>query len=157
MPRAKKTTQAPVMLECAICCGYFERPTNLHRRLICSDLCRSEQIARQKAKAKANPAIRANRALHKARRKMMESDARIEKVDPIAVFERDRWTCYLCGIHTPRELRGTREPNAPELEHVVSLFNGGDHSMSNTACACRSCNAAKGTRNAEHAKAAHSR
>lgn len=149
MPKrtAAKPTPATVMLTCCICDSSFVRPHPRHRRLICSDYCGTEQRARQRAMAKANPAIRASKALHKAKRRMMETDARIEKVDPIAVFERDNWTCYLCGIPTPRELRGSTERNAPELEHRISLFNGGEHSMANTACACRECNSRKGIRN----------
>lgn len=60
------------------------------------------------------------------------------------VFERDRWTCQLCGVKTPKRLRGTQAPNAPELDHIIALAAGGDHIIENVQCACRACNGAKG-------------
>lgn len=69
-----------------------------------------------------------------------------EAVDPLKVFERDGWRCKLCGIRTPRKFRGTFAPNAPELDHIIPMSIGGEHSYRNTQCACRSCNGAKGAR-----------
>lgn len=62
------------------------------------------------------------------------------------IFERDGWTCQLCGKPTPRKLRGTYEPNAPEIDHIIPISAGGSHTQENVQCACRSCNAAKGAR-----------
>jgi len=62
----------------------------------------------------------------------------------LRIFERDRWTCQLCGVKTPQRLRGTREPNAPELDHIIPLAAGGPHTQENVQCACRACNLAKG-------------
>jgi phosphopantetheinyl transferase (holo-ACP synthase) len=70
---------------------------------------------------------------------------KVETVDPIKVFDRDAWKCQICGIKTPKTKRGTIKPNAPELDHIVPLSVGGEHSYRNTQCACRSCNAAKGS------------
>lgn len=70
----------------------------------------------------------------------------VENVDPFRVFDRDRWTCQLCGARTPRRLRGTTDAKAPELDHIVPLSRGGEHSYRNTQCACRSCNMRKGSR-----------
>jgi 5-methylcytosine-specific restriction endonuclease McrA len=67
-----------------------------------------------------------------------------EAVSKRKVCERDGWRCYLCGVDTPKELSGTDEPNAPELEHVVPLSAGGAHSYENVRCACRRCNRVKG-------------
>lgn len=53
---------------------------------------------------------------------------------------------HMCGRSTPRELRGTHYPAAPELDHIVSLADGGSHACWNVACACRSCNSKKGAR-----------
>ena len=60
------------------------------------------------------------------------------------VFERDGWRCKLCGVRTPRRLSGTTRPNAPQLDHIVPLSQGGDHVETNVQCACRRCNYAKG-------------
>jgi hypothetical protein len=67
-----------------------------------------------------------------------------ENVDPIAVLQRDGWTCGICGVDTPRALRGTYARNAPEMDHIIPLSAGGPHTYDNTQCACRSCNGAKG-------------
>lgn len=67
----------------------------------------------------------------------------IENVNPIKVFERDKWKCQSCGVMTPRKLRGTYDDRAPELDHIMPLSLGGAHSYMNTQCLCRKCNAAK--------------
>jgi 5-methylcytosine-specific restriction endonuclease McrA len=64
----------------------------------------------------------------------------------LLVFERDRWTCQLCGRKTPQHLRGTLDPLAPELDHILPLAAGGDHVIENCQCACRECNGAKAAR-----------
>lgn len=91
----------------------------------------------------------AKRALHRVsrlKRKAKERAATVESVDPLRVFERDGWRCKLCGIKTPKAKRGTYEPDAPELDHIVPLSKGGEHSYRNTHCACRRCNGEKSDR-----------
>ncbi len=70
----------------------------------------------------------------------------VDLVDPIAVFERDRWHCQLCGCKTPRSNRGLKVGNAPELDHILPLSKGGWHTITNVQCACRRCNMAKGSK-----------
>jgi hypothetical protein len=62
------------------------------------------------------------------------------------VLNRDRWRCQHCGIDTPKGLRGTIEPNAPEVDHIKPLSRGGVHALWNVQCLCRRCNQAKGDR-----------
>lgn len=69
-----------------------------------------------------------------------------EVFDPFDVFDRDGWRCQICGKPTPRAQRGTMRSNAPELDHRIPLSKGGAHARSNTQCACRACNMAKGNR-----------
>lgn len=96
-------------------------------------VCPSCVVGRAKAQKRA--ARLARKALERARR--------VERVDPISICERDHWHCYLCGVHTPRELRGTYDDRAPEVDHVVPLAAGGAHSVDNLRCACRKCNLIK--------------
>lgn len=84
---------------------------------------------------------RADRSLAKARRRAALRQG--ERVDPIRVFERDGWRCHLCGKQTLKAKRGTYHDRAPELDHVVPLSKGGQHTYANTACACRKCNIEK--------------
>lgn len=67
-----------------------------------------------------------------------------ERFDKMEVFERDGWKCRLCGCDCPRSLTGTTQPNAPELDHIVTFARGGEHVKSNTQLACRRCNQRKG-------------
>lgn len=94
----------------------------------------------------ADSNARAYRKAWKAGTRLRDRSQRIEKFDPVEVLERDGWKCHLCGGKTPKSLRGTYEPNAPELDHIIPLAKGGEHSRSNTACACRRCNIAKSDR-----------
>lgn len=83
------------------------------------------------------------RAISKAKRRAVERGVEAHSINPIAVFERDKWKCRLCGVSTPRALRGTYEPRAPELDHILPLSKGGSHTWGNVQCACRACNGAK--------------
>lgn len=82
-------------------------------------------------------------------RKAILKAARVDSVSPFKVFSRDNWKCYLCGCDTPKSLRGTYEPNAPEVEHVVPIARGGKDAYDNVRCACRQCNSIKGDRTLE--------
>ena len=56
------------------------------------------------------------------------------------------WACKICGVKTPKKLRGQQVPNAPEIGHIVAIADGGDHVIENCQCECRACNATKGTK-----------
>ena len=71
-------------------------------------------------------------------------EVQVERVDPIKVFNRDGWRCQICGTKTQKAKRGKVHPKAPELDHIVPLSVGGEHSYRNTQCACRECNSKKG-------------
>lgn len=62
------------------------------------------------------------------------------KVKPFLIFERDKWTCKICGKKTPQKLKGTYEDDAPELDHIIPLSGGGGHVFNNVQCCCRKCN-----------------
>ena len=105
--------------------------------------CRVKALASRKERAKNSPSLRSSRSVSKARYKVRLRQSTVERFDPFEVFERDGWRCHMCGIKTPRKLRGTYEDNAPELDHIVPLAAGGEHSRKNTACSCRKCNITK--------------
>lgn len=91
------------------------------------------------AKARAKRSSRVSRLTGKMRKRAQT----VESVDPLKVFERDRWRCQLCRKVTPKKLRGTYADLAPELDHILPLSLGGEHSYRNTQCLCRACNGAK--------------
>lgn len=86
---------------------------------------------------------RASDRVSSKRRRAMTRTSRVERVDPNVVFERDGWKCQGCGAKTPRDLRGTFVKIAPELDHIMPLSLGGEHTYRNTQCLCRQCNANK--------------
>lgn len=119
---------------CVVCGGKFSTDWRQGRPPkycpVCGPLAKMDTLTR-------------HRRASKARRKAIEKAANAERFDPFEVFDRDRWTCQLCGRKTPKSKRGAYDDDAPELDHIVPLSKGGEHSRRNTQCACRSCNAAK--------------
>jgi hypothetical protein len=61
----------------------------------------------------------------------------------IKVLERDGYRCVICGRRTPAILRGTCDPRAPEVDHIIPVSKGGGHTYDNVQCTCRKCNAKK--------------
>jgi 5-methylcytosine-specific restriction endonuclease McrA len=120
--------QAPKPMQCKECGARFV--TQHGAQQFCSPSCGKRH------------AKRARRKLERARMR----GAKVETVNPLAVFERDGWRCHLCRRLTRRDKRGTIHPFAPELDHIVPLAAGGEHSRVNTACARRACNGRKGAR-----------
>lgn len=114
--------------KCEVCGDVF-RPYQ-ETTAVCSKAC-EKQTDKYK---------RARLAEKLKRRAMKRTNGPYETIDPIAVFQRDGWACYLCGTETPRRLRGTIDDSAPELDHIDPLSNGGTHTWANVACACRKCN-----------------
>ncbi|WP_157266584.1 HNH endonuclease [Azohydromonas aeria] len=94
------------------------------------------------ARARKRAAVR----ISKVARKMRQRGVTSEPVNPIKVFERDGWRCHLCRRKTPKSKRGTYADNAPELDHILPISQGGKHAYSNVACCCRKCNWDKGAK-----------
>lgn len=108
--------------------------------------CVGQVAAASRSVHRHTPAGKAARRSSKAARRAVERSITSEVFDPFEIFERDGWRCHLCRCRTPKRLRGTFEPMAPELDHIVPLGAGGHHTRANTACCCRACNGAKGAR-----------
>lgn len=114
---------------CAVCGVLFTPPYSRGPKTLCSDQCRAS--AKQR-----------HRRIGKSKRRAAARNG--ERIDPLEVFARDHWRCQLCGVATPIRLRGTTHGRAPELDHVMPLALGGQHTWANVQCACRNCNTAKG-------------
>lgn len=115
---------------CLECATIFTPEYGNKHTTFCSDACLS----------------RAMRRNSKQRRRAKTSGATSEAVSAIKVFDRDGWRCMICRKATPRSKRGTTNARAPELDHIVSLADGGQHTYANTQCSCRACNSKKGAR-----------
>lgn len=86
-------------------------------------------------------AHRARRSQYRARR----SGATTERVDVLAIYERDRWRCGLCRRLIDKRLAHPH-PLSRSLDHIVPLSLGGSHSAANLQAAHLKCNVAKGNR-----------
>lgn len=102
---------------CAECAVVFSPSYGEKRSVYCCKACarrNARRLARKKERARMRGAI-------------------VENVNPIKVFDRDKWTCQACGVKTPRKLRGTYNDRAPELDHIMPLSLGGAHSYMNVS------------------------
>ncbi len=128
-------------------CGIQERrlKNEWHTGWRCN-VCSASRLNAYIADYKQTETAKASRRRAKARRRAIERGVQADRIDPIAVFERDKWRCHICGIKTKKALRGTYEPLAPELDHITTLADGGAHTWGNVACSCRECNHTKSSR-----------
>lgn len=92
------------------------------------------------AACKRDPRYIECRRIQDSRRRARKRTTQTEPISPTAVFERDRWVCHLCRKKTLKSKRGTAHDRAPELEHIISLSDGGTHTWGNVACSCKRCN-----------------
>lgn len=120
-------------VRCAICGVEFCRIPGTWAR-DCSQECASKKKSKNR---------RAGKSLRKARIRGARTGP---SFDPEQVLARDNWRCQICGVKTPKKLRGSSRLNAPELDHIVPVSRGGEHSIGNTQCLCRKCNLSKGAR-----------
>lgn len=79
----------------------------------------------------------------KGKRRAIERNVEADNIDWVDVCQRDSWVCQECGISTPRSKRGTYNPDAPEIDHIIPLSKGGKHKLNNVRCLCRLCNGKK--------------
>lgn len=89
---------------------------------------------------------RCDRAYFAKLRRAQAVRAGYEIVSRAAVFERDRWTCHLCGKAAHRDAQAPYDPHVATLDHVIPLSKGGSHTMENLRTAHFICNSRKGNR-----------
>lgn len=66
------------------------------------------------------------------RKARIQGAERVEKIDREYIIARDSGICHLCGKKPPRHLI--------ELDHLVPLSKGGNHTADNLRVSCRRCN-----------------
>lgn len=129
-----KVEGKPRVVKCAYCQKETVIPFGVKLKKHCSVECAM----------KAERLSKADRKTH--RKRAMLFGCEYESVSLRKVFFRDKWTCKLCGCSTPKSLRGTKNDNAPEIDHIIPLSKGGPHKEHNLQCVCRSCNNKKGNK-----------
>lgn len=79
-----------------------------------------------------------------SRRRALMMRAPTEKIRSLLVYERDGWTCGICGEAIDPELKKHRM--SASIDHIIPLARGGTHTYDNVQAAHRVCNSRKGAR-----------
>ena len=116
-------------IKCKGCGIMFTPEYGSKRRVFCDKAC-----AKRYAKRVAG-------ATHRSRAR--KAGVYYETVNKGRVFKRDGYRCQLCGKKT-RPDYNINHDLYPNIDHIVPLALGGEHSYKNTQCLCRACNIAKG-------------
>lgn len=95
------------------------------------------QRERRKMAPPSQPEDPARKAERRARRRARVKGARTERVYRAKVWARDGGICHICGE--------AADPARWDLEHVIPLCRGGEHSHANVRVSDPSCNRKKGT------------
>lgn len=133
--RGYQSRQGPRNRACATCGAMFE-----YEQKAGSPQKRCPSCAvKVKADASAD-----NKRRRRARKKI---NGTIETVRALTVFERDGWRCGICHRTVRKDLKPPH-PRAPQLDHIVPLALGGEHTYANTQCSHAECNWTKGARHA---------
>lgn len=80
------------------------------------------------------------------RRHALLKQLEAEHIDPLKIYERDKWTCQLCGQKVRRVSRHKHDPRSASLDHVVPVSHGGGTTYANLQCTHLFCNKSKGNR-----------
>lgn len=137
----RKPKAAPSPRTCADCGTTIGR--GVHRCEECKGARAKEVRSRARKKTRAKDRLSGRKAALRKARKLRLRGVKVEKVNPLEVLNRDGWRCQLCGVKTPKKLRGSYDDRAPEVDHILPIAQGGEHSYRNTQCACRKCNITK--------------
>lgn len=138
IPRAPRTdprprpTQRPRRFTagtCRICASPF---VTIYSQVTCSPECQALSQAD-------------TRRDHKHRYRARKRGAYRQAVSPLSIYQRDDWTCRLCGTRTDPSA-DPQSDHAPSLDHIIPLANGGTHEPSNVWTAHRGCNARRSNR-----------
>jgi hypothetical protein len=83
-----------------------------------------------------------HRRRNQRRRRARERDAVSDGYTRIEIFERDNWTCWICGDPVTRDAHH-QDYDAPTVDHKIALAAGGNDTRDNVATAHRWCNSVK--------------
>lgn len=125
---------------------YAKRVATYVERTISCEWCGSDHTymaSPRSGRTRRHCSARCCKRAHKYARRM-KTTGEAEDFTSREIYDRDGWTCQGCKRPTPERWVGTNEPNAPVLDHIIPLAEGGKHTRTNTQCLCRDCNNLKG-------------
>ena len=78
------------------------------------------------------------------RMKALGKSAKVDKVEPLAIFERDKWICQICFKPINPKSIDPYDPQRVTVDHRLPIALGGSHTWTNLQAAHLSCNTSKG-------------
>ena len=80
---------------------------------------------------------------HRHKRRALKKGAKTQDFSPIEILKRDGYRCQICHKKTRPDYKNPNHPLYPNLDHIIPLSKGGEHSRLNTQCLCHQCNTEK--------------
>ena len=110
--------------------------------------------AKSREKYQRDPAAH-NERTAKPERRAAANGVAYEPVEPVEIFERDRWVCQICRKKVDRALRYP-DPLCASIDHVIPWALGGSHTRDNLQCSHLICNLRKATKTMKEVRGARS-
>lgn len=127
-----KSNHVRVERVCAQCSNVFVAHYGSKLRVYCSHRCRQKAMAQHK---KNHERVE----YYRRRNKWMRKPPGAARVYRARIFERDNWTCQLCGRKVDKRLKWPH-PKSATIDHILPLANGGQHVPENCQLAHFICN-----------------
>jgi len=118
--------------QCEICGQDYHPRPNMAITYTCSKACKRKRDALNKRKNGYKKRINESRQI-----KVSATES--EYIDREAIYERDGWTCQVCGKKVKRELKYPN-PMSASLDHILPFALGGSHTRANVQLAHLRCN-----------------
>jgi len=121
-----------------------EKCKEANKRYAKSEKGREANCERVKKYSKTEKGKEAQRKTYHKRR-ALKYTSQVENFTNLEIFERDNWTCGLCGEAIDKTLNHPH-PLSKSLDHIIPISKGGNHSRENVQAAHLICNIRKGNR-----------
>lgn len=114
-----------------------------------STVWQRENPDKKRAYAKKWLSVEANRAKYREIKSVTEQRRRVrikggetEKIQRLEIFERDGWTCGICGEPIDPTI-AYPSPLSKSIDHIIPVSKGGSHTRANVQAAHLACNSRK--------------
>ena len=108
----------------------------------CAHCGRSKTMSLVRTSPYCGPCFRAGHQMKRQNQQRANGSVEYDRID---IFERDQWTCQICGEHVDGNVRFP-DPMAATIDHIEPVSQGGADAPSNVQLAHSKCNSRKGAR-----------
>ncbi|QOY37053.1 HNH endonuclease [Anaerobacillus isosaccharinicus] len=130
-------SEAKHISTCENCSSEFTGRNNRMNKF-CSRKCFYEKLGYEEHNVKRTNHLSDASSIKRA----IENGVEYEHIDVLEVFERDKWTCGICGDVVDDSLVYPDTMSA-SLDHIIPLSRGGSHTYENVQCSHLKCNIKK--------------